>query len=90
MQHVISEGQIDERLAVRVTAEILVVVSTKAVAEPVMMIEHRRDPVETEPIKLILVHVPAQIRQEKTQYLPPREREQRRILRLILWILYWL
>ena len=46
------------------------VIPTEPLANPMVLVHHRGDPIEPEPIDIILLQIPRQVRQQKTQHLP--------------------
>ena len=67
VNHLVCSHQVDYRFNIRLQAEILVIIARKTYVDSVMCVKHRRDSVESEAVKHILIHPIADVRQQESQ-----------------------
>lgn len=72
MEVVVGDHEVDQGVGVRVEAEVHRVAAAKIVVHAVRVVDHRGDAVESEPVEAVLLHPPAQIRQQEAQRLNPQ------------------
>lgn len=75
MQRVIGQHQVDQRVGVRVQAEVFIVVARESMTQSMRVVQHRSDAVESEAIELVLFHPEAQIGQQETQHFDSETKE---------------
>mmetsp|Transcript_56235 Transcript_56235/g.133544 ORF Transcript_56235/g.133544 Transcript_56235/m.133544 type:complete len:275 (+) Transcript_56235:703-1527(+) len=70
VDEVVGEHEVHARLDVRREPEVLAITVDEAVADAVVLVQHRGDAVETEAIELVLLEPPFEVRKEEAKHLP--------------------
>jgi hypothetical protein len=67
VQHLVGNHEVDHTLLINARAEVLVVAARETCADTVMCVNHARDTIEAETIKLVLFHPESQIAKQETE-----------------------